>query len=203
MQCSRIFLLSPARMGGPRSIMLMREGAEFELAVRLRGGTATVAEIYSFISGLYFRGKAAYASAFGRAPAGVAAAMVIVPGLGLVPSDAILTHDQLRAIANVPIELDNEDYTAPFLREAHLLNHRAGSDCQYVLLGSIATEKYTRILLKVFGDRLLFPSEFVGRGDMSRGGLMLRCARTTEELAYLAVEGAPRRGSRPPKLGPP
>ncbi len=100
-------------------------------------------------------------------------------------------------------ELDNEDYTAPFIREAQLLNQRAGSSCQYVLLGSIATEKYTRILLEVFGDRLLFPSAFVGRGDMSRGGLMLRCARTAEGLHYLPVEGALRRGKRPPKLGPP
>ena len=128
--------------------------------------------------------------------------MVIVPGLELVPSGAILTHSQLRAIANVPIELENEDYTAPFIREAQLSNERAGYNCQYVCLGSIATEKYTRILLEVFRDRLLFLSEFVGRGDMSRGGLMLRCARTTEELAYIAVEGA-LGGRRPPKLGPP
>ncbi|MCU1336522.1 MAG: hypothetical protein JWO19_2103, partial [Bryobacterales bacterium] len=127
---------------------------------------------------------------------------VIVPGLGLVPTDAVLTYDQLRAIANVPVEAGNTAYSAPLLRDALLLDQHAGPTCRYVLLGSIATEKYTRPLLNVFGERLLFPAEFVGRGDMSRGGLMLRCARTSEELSYVAVQGAVRHGRRPPKLEP-
>jgi hypothetical protein len=151
---------------------------------------------------LYFRGKMAYADAFGAAPEGIPSAVVIVPGLGLVPPDAILKYDQLRAIADVPVEASNKAYSAPFLRDASRLNHHAGATCQYVLLGSIATEKYTRPLLDVFGERLLFPAEFVGRGDMSRGGLMLRCARTAEELSYVAVQGAVRHGRRPPKLEP-
>jgi hypothetical protein len=37
---------------------------------------------------------------------------------------------------------------------------------------------------------------------MSRGGLMLRCAANREELEYIAVHGATRRGARPPKLKP-
>ncbi len=182
--------------------MLMREQAEFDLAIRLRRGTATVGEIYAFISGLYFRGKIAYAEIFGAAPEGVQPAAVIVPGMGLVPPDTILAYDQLQAIANVPVEAGNEAFTGPLLRDARRLNEQAGSVCHYVLLGSIATEKYTRPLLDVFGERLLFPTEFVGRGDMSRGGLMLRRARTFEELSYVAVEGAMRRGRRPPKLEP-
>ncbi|MCU1338140.1 MAG: hypothetical protein JWO19_3721, partial [Bryobacterales bacterium] len=97
-------------------MMLMREQAEFDLAVRLRRGTATIAEIYAFISGLYFRGKIAYADAFGDAPKGIPPAVVIVPGLGLVPTDAVLTYDQLRAIANVPVEAGNTAYSAPLLR---------------------------------------------------------------------------------------
>jgi hypothetical protein len=52
----------------------------------------------------------------------------------------------------------------------------------------------------VFGERLVFPVEFVGRGDMSRGGLLLRCARDGRELEYQPVVGAIRRGKRPPKL---
>jgi len=87
--------------------MLMREQAEFDLAMRLRGGTATVGEIYSFISGLYFRGKKAYSEVFGAAPQGVSHALVIVPGLGLVPPETILTLDQLRTVAKVPIEVGN------------------------------------------------------------------------------------------------
>jgi hypothetical protein len=182
--------------------MLMREEAEFDLAVRLRAGTASIAEVYAFISGLYFRGKIAYMDAFSAAPASVPPAVVIVPGMGLVPPDTIISRDQLQAIANTRMDLENEAYTGPFLRDAAQLDQRSGPGCQYVLLGSIATEKYTRTLLDVFGERLLFPAEFVGRGDMSRGGLMLRCVRTAEELSYVAVQGAVRRGRRPPKLEP-
>jgi hypothetical protein len=52
----------------------------------------------------------------------------------------------------------------------------------------------------VFGRRLVFPSTFVGRGDMSRGGLLLRHARDGRELEYEPVVGAVRHGKRPPKL---
>jgi hypothetical protein len=69
-----------------------------------------------------------------------------------------------------------------------------------VLLGSIASDKYVDLLLEVFGERLLFPAEFVGRGDMSRGGLMLRCATAGVEMSYLPVAGAKRHGPRPPRL---
>jgi hypothetical protein len=37
---------------------------------------------------------------------------------------------------------------------------------------------------------------------MSRGGLLLRCARAGEELTYVPVQGAVRHGPRPPKLTP-
>jgi len=202
MRFERVFLLSPAKIGGPRSLMLMREQAEFDLALRLRSGTAAVGEIYAFISGLYFRGKLAYSGVFGAAPPGIAPAMVIVPGLGLVSPETVLSYDQVQNIGNVPVDADNPAYSEPFLRDITLLDRRAGPDCRYVLLGSIATDKYTRALLQVFGDRLLFPTEFVGRGDMSRGGLMLRCARDAQELSYIAVQGATRHGNRPPKLEP-
>ena len=52
------------------------------------------------------------------------------------------------------------------------------------------------------GGRLLFPTDFVGRGDMSRGALLLRAARADEELAYAPVATAVRRGKRPRKMGP-
>ncbi len=58
------------------------------------------------------------------------------------------------------------------------------------------------VLLGIFGDRLLFPISFVGRGDMSRGGLLLRQARAGEELEYVPVAGAVLHGQRPPKLAP-
>jgi len=194
--------MSPARIGGPRSNVLLRPEADFALADRLRDRKASLGEAYAFISGLYFRGKLAYAEAFAAPPAGLPPALVIVPGLGLIPPDTIVDAEQLRRIGDVSIEQTNQAYRDPLLRDARLLEQNAGPACQYLLLGSIATEKYTEPLLNVFGDRLLFPVEFVGRGDMSRGGLMLRRASSGDELSYVSLRGAIRRGRRPPKLDP-
>ncbi len=194
--------MSPARIGGPRSNVLLRSQADFDLAARLRRGRATIGEVYSFISGLYFRGKMAYAEAFAAPPEGVPPALVIVPGVGLVPPDAMVDTEELRRTGEVAIEENNPAYRAPLIRDAALLDQRAGPGCRYLLLGSIATGKYTEPLLSVFGERLLFPVEFVGRGDMSRGGLMLRCARSGEELSHVSLRGAIRHGRRPAKLEP-
>jgi hypothetical protein len=71
-----------------------------------------------------------------------------------------------------------------------------------VLLSSIASAKYVEVLRPLFGERLMFPAAFVGRGDMSRGGLLLRCVDAGTELEYTSVEGAVRRGRRPPRLSP-
>ena len=71
-----------------------------------------------------------------------------------------------------------------------------------VLLGSVASPKYVDVLTAIFGERLRFPIAFVGRGDMSRGGLLLRHARDGVELEYVAVLGASVHGARPPKLPP-
>jgi hypothetical protein len=125
---------------------------------------------------------------------------VIVPGAGLVPPDTIVGVEQLRTISEVPVDEDNLLYRAPLQEAARLLERHAGPACSYVLLGSIASPKYILPLLEIFGDRLLFPADFVGRGDMSRGGLMLRAARSGVELPYIPVQGALRRGVRPPKL---
>jgi hypothetical protein len=75
-------------------------------------------------------------------------------------------------------------------------------DGEVVLLGSVATGKYVDVLLEHFGQRHCFPADFVGRGDMSRGGLLLRCAVDRSELTYISVAGAVRKGKRPPKLEP-
>ena len=71
-----------------------------------------------------------------------------------------------------------------------------------MLLGSIATGKYVDVIERHLGGRLRFPAEFVGRGDMSRGGLMLRCAQRRQPLEYIPIAGATRRGRRPPRLEP-
>jgi hypothetical protein len=204
----RVFLLSPANCSGPRAKMLLSERAQFDLAVRLRGeqGVA-IGEAFAFISGLYFKGKLAYSLAFARppepgAPIAGSGALVITPTAGLRPVETAVTADALRAFAGVDIAANDPRYRRPLLASARALDDEVGAECEVVLLGSIASAKYVDVLMEIFGARLRFPIDFVGRGDMSRGGLMLRSARSGEELPYVPVEGAVRHGKRPPKLTP-
>lgn len=168
--------------------MLLRPDADFAVAMRLRNGTATLGEIYSFISGLYFRGKVTYSAAFGSPPPGLEPALVITPGYGLLSPNTLLTAARLREIGSIPVEEKHSPFREPLVAAATSLLERAGSSCKFVLLGSIATKKYTDPLFEVMGERLLFPQEFAGRGDMSRGALMLRVARENRELNYVTFE---------------
>jgi len=199
----RIFLLSPAYAGGERARMILSGRAEFELARKLRGKRgAPIAEVFTFLSGLYFRGKIAYATAFARPAVGIPAAHVITPTRGLVDARTRIRLDDLREFATVDIHGDDPRYRAPIERDARVLARKLPRQSEIILLGSIATGKYVNVLLASFGDRLRFPVDFIGRGDMSRGGLMLRCAVDRKELPYIAVAGAIVNGKRPPKLPP-
>ncbi len=198
----RIFLLSPANASGIRAELILRQEASFPLALQLRDGLLTLGEAFSFISGLYFRGKLAYARAFAQPPPDAAGALVITACGGLLPPDTLLTRDALCAISSAPVAASESRYRIPLERDASQLAEQIGSRCEVVLLGSIATPKYIEPLLKIFGERLFFPAEFAGRGDMSRGGLMLRCARSGVQLTYVPVATAQRHGVRPPKLPP-
>lgn len=194
---SRVFLLSPARCDGKRAQMLLNPAATFGLARRIRAPEgAPIGEVFSFLSGLYFRGKLAYATAFGEPTGG----FVITTDRGLVTPDTAVTRADLLAFSNVDLATAGERYVAPLRRHAEELAERLGGDSLVVLLGSIATGKYCDTLTAVFGKRLVFPSTFVGRGDMSRGGLLLRHARDGREMEYEPVVGAVRHGKRPPKL---
>jgi hypothetical protein len=198
---SRIFVLSPARLDGERGKLLLNPRAQFPLARALREGVgAPIGDVFSFLSGLYFRGKRTYAEAFGRAPAGTSAIQVITTHRGLLSPDTIVSRRDLEAFASVDLGVDDPAFREPFLRDARALAVGLDPEANVVLLGSIATGKYVDPLLSVFGDRLLFPESFVGRGDMSRGGLLLRAVRANEELAYAPVAGSERHGRRPPKL---
>jgi hypothetical protein len=198
----RIFLLSPANASGIRAQLMLREDANFPLALQLRDGRLTLGEAFSFISGLYFRGKLAYSRAFAQPPPNTPGALVITACGGLLPPEMPLTREALCAISSAPVSISEERYRVPLERDANLIAEHIGPGCEVVLLGSIATPKYVEPLLKIFGERLLFPAEFAGRGDMSRGGLMLRCARSGEQLTYVPVATAKRHGARPPKLPP-
>src|SRR5215510_15215357 len=204
----RVFLLSPANCGGRRASQIVSDRAEFPLAQRLRSPDgAPLGDVFSFVSGLYFRGKLAYARRFSSPPdpgdpVAAGGVLVITPNAGLRAADVFVTVDSLRIFAGEPIDIANLRYRRPLERSARSLLESVGPDCDVVLLGSIASGKYVEVLLPIFGDRLLFPPAFVGRGDMSRGGLMLRCATSGEELEYTPVAGAIRQGRRPPKLDP-
>jgi hypothetical protein len=193
-----VFLLSPAYCGGRRATYLMRPGSTLPIAQRLVTGTLTLGEAFAFISGLYFRGKLAYAMRF--APDRV---FVITPTRGLLRPDSIVTERILREFATVDVDADNSRYRRPLNRSLRALTGEWGDEATVVLLGSIATGKYVDVLTRALDSRLYFPPDFVGRGDMSRGGLMLRSAAAGVELAYAAFGAAAvRHGRRPPKLPP-
>ncbi|HEV8487914.1 MAG TPA: hypothetical protein VGV87_30615 [Blastocatellia bacterium] len=200
-ETNRVFLLSPAHCGGERARLLLSGRGNFELAFRLQSKRpAALGEVFSFLSGLYFRGKIVYARAFARPPAGTPGAMVITPTRGLLSADEPVTLDDLRGFAEVDIDANDPRYRRPLERDAAELALAVGPDADLVLLGSVASPKYIDVLAAIFGERLLFPEQFVGRGDMSRGGLLLRSAEAGQELEYIPVAGATLRGRRPPKL---
>jgi hypothetical protein len=193
------FLLSPASTVGRRAAVLLSPKADFELARRLRSGEgAPIGEVFSFLSGLYFRGKLAYARRFGS-PGRV---RIITSDRGLVDPERFVTREDLREMSASDIDASNPNYRTPLARDAAALARRLEAAGRVVLLGSIATGKYADVLGDVFAERLEFPIDFVGRGDMSRGGLMLRAAESGVELSYVPVSGSIRKGVRPPRLPP-
>jgi hypothetical protein len=192
----RIFLLSPARSAGKRAAMLTRPAATFELArqVQIRG--ANLSDVFAFCSGLYFRGKLAYARHFAKAPANIDGVQIITPDRGLVGPDFQVGAQELAEFAAVPVDSREPRFTGP-LRES-VTSLLATGSFDVVLLGSVATGKYVDTLLPLLGERLRFPSEFLGRGDMSRGALdASRSAREQRVGIYAGASGA-RTGKEAP-----
>ena len=205
---SRIFLLSPAHCGGKRAKQVLSPKAAFPLAEQLRSKEgARLGDIFSFVSGLYFRGKLTYARRFAApdnvaGPAGPSGSgiHIITANAGLREPDTFITLQALLAFAGGEVDPSNPLYRRPLERSATALAAEIGPDCDVVLLGSVASPKYVDVLAAIFGERLRFPIDFVGRGDMSRGGLLLRKVQEGVELEYAPVLGAVRHGTRPPKL---
>jgi len=187
---------------------VLSPNATFALAAELQSSRgAAIGDVFMFVSGLYFRGKLTYALRFAAPPEPDNAIVgcgvhIITPNAGLRSPDTLVTRTALLAFAESDVHPDNAAYRLPLERSARALLHEIGPDCDVVLLGSIASPKYVDILTAIFGERLTFPIAFVGRGDMSRGGLLLRHADDGVELDYVPVLGATRHGSRPPKLPP-
>jgi hypothetical protein len=208
MSSPRIFLLSPANCSGTRATQVLSAKASFPLAVELRSRRgAMLGDVFAFVSGLYFRGKLTYAMRFAVPPeldnpvigCGV---HIITPNAGLRSPDTYVTQKALQAFAAGDVDHANARYRQPLEKDARALMDEIGPECDVVLLGSVASPKYVDVLTGIFGERLRFPVDFVGRGDMSRGGLLLRKAHEGVELPYGPVLGAVLHGARPPRLPP-
>jgi hypothetical protein len=182
-----VFLLSPANLSGTRGKLLRSKSSQSDLVQRLRSSHATLAEVFSFVSGLYFRGKLAYATRFANPPHGFSGVRIITSSSGLLHPNYPVTLDWIRITADSSVHPDNPAYRDPLIRDGQILNNTLPPGTRVILLGSIATPKYIEPLLEIFGPRLYFPAEFVGRGDMSRGGLLLRCTREEMQLTYAPV----------------
>lgn len=193
---STIFLLSPAFCGGRRAQILLNPKSPAMTSQALREGRLTLGGAFAFMSGLYFRGKLAYAERFGRA-------FVITPTRGLQPPSMAFNLALLREFAVGDVSLDNPIYRKALERDVKAIVKKLAPRGRVVLLGSVASGKYVDILLPILGQRLRYPTSFVGRGDMSRGGLLLRSVANGEELEYGPLTAGVRpRGPRPPKLDP-
>ena len=191
-----IFLLSPAFCGGRRAAILLNPKSPAVTSRALRAGTLSLGSAFTFMSGLYFRGKLAYAERFGRA-------LVITPTRGLQPPSMPFNLALLREFAVGDVSLESPIYRAALERDIQAMAKQLTRGSQVVLLGSVASGKYVDVLLPILGDRLRYPTAFVGRGDMSRGGVMLRSAASGDELEYGPLTAGVRpRGPRPPKLDP-
>jgi hypothetical protein len=187
----RVFLLSPANTAGRRAKLLLRPNAGFELARRFQREGASIGELFAFVSGLYFRGKLAYATRFAVPPPGLAGSLVITADRGLTPPDSVLTAEDFGAMSGQPVDIANPIYREPLLKDAANL---CIAGCEVVLLGSVATRKYLLPLREILGNKLLIPADFPGRGDMSRGALLLRAAREGVELPYIRASSLPQPG---------
>lgn len=195
----KIFLLSPAKVSGVRAGWLLNPKATFPLARQFHGEGLPLGEVFAFASGLYFRGKLTYARRFASEERG-ALVRVITTNAGLVDPEFRLTPKSLQAFGEVDIAAEDPRYHEPLRRDAKALARKLGKDGRAVLLGGIATAKYRDVLLECFGERLVFPGDFIGRGDMSRGGLLLRAARAGVELPYITVAGAVLTGRRAKRI---
>jgi ribosomal protein S18 acetylase RimI-like enzyme len=197
-----VFLLSPAFCGGRRGAVLLKSGGASLPAQRLAAGTLSLGDAFSFVSGLYFRGKLAYARHFaaGRAPD----IAVITPTRGLQPPELLVDGPLLREFVGVDLGSGDPRYLEPLVRDLRDLSARLPSGARAVLLGSVATAKYLEPIADVLGDRLFFPRDFIGRGDMSRGALLLQRVDANHELDYVPfATGVVRRGPRAPGVANP
>ena len=173
---------------------LRRPESGVALARRLREEGVPLGDVFSFLSGLYFRGKLEYARAFSEPGEREGGVYIITMTDGLVAPDARISARDLERYAQC---VDGAATASRALEKTALdLARRLSADADVVLLGSVSTGKYTDLLAPIFGDRLLFPREVLHIGQLARGALFLRRAREGPELEYVPVGEIIRVGRR-------
>lgn len=190
----RLFLLSPATAHGPRALLLRKPDSGSAFARRVREQGAPLGEVFSFLSGLYFRGKLEYARAFALSPREIEGVHIITMTDGLLSPEAPVSTQDLERFALCPQGADAA--TRLLEHSARVLADRLDPHAEIVLLGSVGTGKYTDILTPIFGERLLFPRDVLHIGQLARGALFLRHARQGRELDYVPVAEIIRAGRR-------
>src|SRR6188472_4236393 len=119
----RIFLLSPARLDGKRAQFLFQPVTMFPAARALHSTEgAPIGEIFTFLSGLYFRGKLTYAEAFARPPQGLSSGVfVITPNRGLLAPSVSVTLDELSSLAKTDVDPCEQEFRSPLQRDSKAL----------------------------------------------------------------------------------
>jgi hypothetical protein len=126
---------------------------------------------------------------------------VITSDRGLCAADDAVDLGDLRRMASAAIDERDPTYRGCLTDSARTLAEQLTDGCIVVLLGSVATRKYLDPLWEALGERLRIPREFIGLGDMSRGGLLLRAASEGRQLDYVQpplAEPLVPRGRRAP-----
>jgi len=113
----RLFILSPAKVSGARARLLLNAKAPFALARQFHREGLSLGEIFTFASGLYFRGKLTYARRFASVERGELI-RVITTNRGLLDPTLRFTPDELRAFGEVDIHHEDERYFEPLRRDA-------------------------------------------------------------------------------------
>ena len=181
----KVFILSPASTAGKRASLLLH--GRGKLARREK--PVPIGDVFTFLSGLYFRGKLAYARYYAAPKHGWPGCYIISSNAGLVLPEEDVSVVQLVRFSQTPIDEDEPLYSEPLRQALGRLGKRLPHDAQIVFLGSIATRKYRAILSEVLGGRLYYPACFEGRGDLSRGSVLLQSVKSGRELEYRPLEG--------------
>ena len=186
----------------PQAAFAARRGS----CARAQG--APLGDVFTFVSGLYFRGKLAYARRFASPPEPrirrrLGRARHHAERRAPQPETPVtrrraarLRRRRRRSRPTRATGGRSSGARARWLREI-------GADCEVVLLGSIASPKYVDVLLDDLRRAPAVPDRFrrPRRHEPRRPAAAQARARASSST-YAPMAGAVRHGARPPKLPP-